>query len=77
MKQTAPHSNTPEFGVNKSATGRLYQHPTPANTVQYKSKSGLVFPSVIAILVCSIGLMSSCSHSQAQDVSFAKEEANQ
>lgn len=28
MKQTYSHSNTPEFGVNKSATGRLYQHPT-------------------------------------------------
>jgi hypothetical protein len=29
MKQTASHSQTPQFGVNKSATSaRLYQHPT-------------------------------------------------
>ena len=29
MKQTYSHSQTPEFGVNKSATGILRQHPTP------------------------------------------------
>ena len=29
MNKTASHSNTPEFGANKSQTSaRLYQHPT-------------------------------------------------
>lgn len=30
MKETASHSNTPQFSADKSqTTARLYQHPTP------------------------------------------------
>lgn len=40
----------------KSQTSMLYQHPTEANTVQYK-KSGLVIPSLIVIAMCLGGVV--------------------
>jgi K+ transporter len=48
----------PEFVKNPSCTtSHLYQHPTAANTVQYKSKSGLVRASIAAI-ICSVSIIS-------------------
>lgn len=59
MKQTICHSQTPTFETNKSqTTARLYQHPTAENTVRYKSKSGLVLPSIVVIAMCAAGLLS-------------------
>ena len=54
----------PEFVKNPSCTSQhLHQHPTAANTVQYKSKSGLVFPSIVVIAMCLAG-MASCTADQ-------------
>jgi hypothetical protein len=51
MNQTIKHSQMPKFVKNPSCTNpHLYQHPTPANTVQYKSTSGMVRGSIIAII---------------------------
>lgn len=59
MNQTIKHSQMPEFVKNPSCTNpHLYQHPTAENTVQYKSKSGLVFPSIVVIAMCAAGLLS-------------------
>lgn len=67
MNQTIKHSQMPEFEKNPSCTTQyLYQHPTPANTVQYKSKSGLVRASIVAI-ICSVSIVSglfTCSTDQ-------------
>lgn len=41
---------------SKSQTGRLYQQPTPENTVHYK-KSGLVIPALIVIAMCLAGVV--------------------
>lgn len=59
MNQTIKHSQMPEFVKNPSCTSQhLYQHPTAANTVSYKSKSGLVIPSIVVIAMCAAGLLS-------------------
>lgn len=59
MNQTIKHSQMPEFVKNPSCTNpHLYQHPTAENTVQYKSKSGLVIPSIVVIAMCAAGLLS-------------------
>ena len=59
MNQTIKHSQMPEFVKNPSCTSQhLYQHPTAENTVQYKSKSGLVLPSIVIIAMCAAGLLS-------------------
>ena len=59
MNQTIKHSQMPESVKNPSCTSQhLYQHPTAANTVSYKSKSGLVLPSIIVIAMCAAGLLS-------------------
>ena len=59
MNQTIKHSQMPEFVKNPSCTSQhLHQHPTAENTVQYKSKSGLVFPSIVVIAMCAAGLLS-------------------
>lgn len=53
MNQTIKHSQMPEFVKNPSCTSRhLHQHPTAANTVQYKT-SGLAPAALIAIAVCT------------------------
>jgi K+ transporter len=58
MNQTIKHSQMPKFVKNPSCTNpHLYQHPTAANTVQYKSKSGLVRASIAAI-ICSVSIIS-------------------
>ncbi|WP_139840913.1 hypothetical protein [Acinetobacter sp. ANC 4558] len=56
MKQIPSHSNTPTFGVKSQTTSFLYQPPTKANTVRYKSKSGLVGASLFVIAVVSFSL---------------------
>lgn len=59
MNQTIKHSQMPEFVKNPSCTSQhLHQHPTAENTVQYKSKSGLVLPSIVIIAMCAAGLLS-------------------
>lgn len=59
MNQTIKHSQMPEFVKNPSCTSQhLHQHPTAANTVSYKSKSGLVIPSIVVIAMCAAGLLS-------------------
>lgn len=64
MNQPTLHIKATEIVANKrTTTSRLYQHPTAENTVQYKSKSGLVVPSLIAIAICLIGL-NSCATDQ-------------
>ena len=51
MKQIECLSQTAAIETNKSqTTARLYQHPTPANTVRYTSKSGMVRGSIAAII---------------------------
>ena len=66
MKQTICHSQTPSFETNKSqTTACLYQHPTEANTVRYKSKSGLVLASLIIITACISGY-TSCTYDRQQ-----------
>lgn len=48
----------PKFEKNQSNTTQfLNQPPTAANTVQYKSKSGLVRASIAAI-ICSVSIIS-------------------
>jgi hypothetical protein len=48
----------PKFEKNQSnTTPFLHQHPTTENTVQYKSKSGLVRASITAI-ICSVSIIS-------------------
>lgn len=71
MKQNPSHSNTPVFGVNKSQTTQiLYQQPTKANTVKYKSKSGLVGIS-IAIIV-SVFFLKACSDDVERNQEISK-----
>jgi hypothetical protein len=63
MKQIECLSQTTDIETNKSqTTARLYQHPTAANTVQYKS-SGLAPAALIAITICTaiISGITSCS----------------
>jgi K+ transporter len=58
MKQTICHSQMPKFEKNQSnTTPFLHQPPTAANTIQYKSKSGLVRASIAAI-ICSVSIIS-------------------
>jgi hypothetical protein len=66
MNQTIKHSQMPKFVKNPSCTtSHLYQHPTAANTVQYKS-SGLAPAALIAIALCAaiISGFTSCSADQ-------------
>ena len=64
MKQTICHSQTPSFETNKNqTTARLYQHPTPANTVQHKS-SGLVPVSLLIIGAAIASGLYSCTADQ-------------
>lgn len=68
MKQTASHSQTPTFVKNESNTKPvLYQHPTPENTVQYKS-SGLAPAALIVILIGTVIIsgFTSCSANSHQ-----------
>ena len=66
MNQTIKHSQMPEFEKNPSCTSQhLHQHPTAANTVQYKSKSGLVLASLIIITACISGY-TSCTYDRHQ-----------
>ncbi len=66
MNQTIKHSQMPEFVKNPSCTTQhLYQHPTAANTVSYKSKSGLVLASLIIITACISGY-TSCTYDRHQ-----------
>jgi hypothetical protein len=67
MKQTICNSQMPKFEKNQSnTTPFLNQPPTPENTVQYKSKSGMVRASCAAI-IGSLSILSgfvSCSADQ-------------
>ena len=68
MNQTIKHSQMPEFVKNPSCTSQhLYQHPTAANTVQYKS-SGLAPAALIAIAICTaiISGYTSCTYDRHQ-----------
>ena len=66
MKQIECLSQTADIETNKSqTTARLYQHPTPANTVQYKS-SGLAPAALFVIAICTaiISGFTSCTADQ-------------
>ncbi|OTG81780.1 hypothetical protein [Acinetobacter sp. ANC 4648] len=66
MNQNPIQSQTASFSkVHSQTTPRLFQHPTTANTVKYKSKSGLVLASIVAIAVCGGGLFSCTAHQNA------------
>lgn len=66
MKQIECLSQTAAVETNKNPTSaRLYQHPTVDNTVRYKSKSGLVFPSLIVIAMCIAGMVSCTADQKA------------
>ncbi|AUX87019.1 hypothetical protein C3F34_13920 [Acinetobacter sp. ACNIH2] len=68
MKQIECLSQTQERTTNKSkTTACLYQHPTPENTVQYKS-SGLATAALVAITICTVILsgITSCSADRHQ-----------
>lgn len=58
--------------IQSQTTRHLYQHPTPTNTVKYKSKSGLVIPCLIIIAAC-LGGVANCSGFQS---SIAKVGSN-
>ena len=86
MKQTASHSNTPEFGVNKSATGILRQHPTKEEQKPVTWFSLLwsfflktMLPNMcsavlILIAFCSmVFMLQSCADQQGQEVAFVME----
>jgi hypothetical protein len=49
--------------ISSQTTPILFQHPNAANTVRYKSKSGLVIPSLIVIAAFLAGL-NSCTADQ-------------
>lgn len=73
MNQTIKHSQMPEFTKNPSCTtSHLYQHPTAANTVSYKSKSGLVLPSIVVIAMCLAGMASCTADQKATAAQVAK-----
>ena len=75
MKQIECLSQTAEFKNNQGCTpihlhkspttDFLHQEPTPANTVRYKSKSGLVLVSLIIITACISGY-TSCAYDRHQ-----------
>jgi hypothetical protein len=74
MEQTIKHSQMPEFVKNPSCTTQhLHQHPTPANTVQYKS-SGLAPAALIAIAICTaiISGFTSCTADRHQTAAQAE-----
>ena len=86
MKQTASHSNTPEFGVNKSATGILRQEPTKEELkpvtwfsllLSFFLKTMLpnMFSAVLILIAfCSmVFLLQSCADQQGQEVAFVYE----
>lgn len=70
MKQTASHSQTPQFGVNKSATSaRLYQHPTEAEQRPTGWKNAINSISMIMVLAsmvagCTVMLVKGCEAEQ-------------
>lgn len=71
MNQTIKHSQMPKFEKNQSnTTPFLHQPPTPENTVQYKSKSGLVLISLIIItaFISGFTLLSADRHATAAQV---------
>ena len=49
---------------SKSQTGRLYQHPTPENTIKNK-KSGLLIPALIVIAMCLAGVVNCAGYQNA------------
>lgn len=70
MKQTASHSQTPQFGVNKSATSaRLYQHPTLEEQRPTGWKNVVSNISMITVLAVCFGgstflLLKGCADEQ-------------
>ena len=71
MNETASNSQTHQFETNKSqTTSFLYQEPTEANIVRYKSKSGLVLVSLIIItaFISGFTLLSVDRHATAAQV---------
>ena len=71
MNKTASHSNTPEFGANKSQTSaRLYQHPTAEEMKPSKAKKRIGDFFAIALLVSiffGLALMAFYKHSEQMD----------
>ncbi|NHB56993.1 hypothetical protein G9F32_02950 [Acinetobacter sp. 194] len=88
MNQYPSHSQTPEFGIKKSATSaRLYQEPTVENTVVYKGFSNF-FSNLCATLLLFI-LLAGTSYvllitadreaqlrEEAQNKQYAEEQHN-
>lgn len=77
MKQTASHSNTPEFGVRKSATSAiLYQEPTKEEMSPRSNWfSNFCMTMVLVVIGCSmvfLGLTGCADEQIHQSTTVAK-----
>lgn len=79
MNQTASHSQTPEFGTNKSqTTSILFQPPKPEEMhLSFWAKSKVVFKEVAAISLIGITAASTVFmvHSCSDDVDRQQAQA--
>lgn len=80
MKQTASHSQTPQFDTNKSATSaRLYQHPTLEEQRPKGWKNALKNLSMVTVLAaCAIGvffmLLKGCADEQERQTVYIQSQ---